>query len=78
MDVERNVKQAVDDIDRFLTTGGYAYDPDSIVVRVIAPKATLRDFLRYFSRWNNMKILLGCAYSWFAIDVRSIHTPARC
>lgn len=70
MDIERNVNQAVDDIERFLSTGGYKFDPDSVVVRVIAPRASPRDFLDYFSRWENGKVLLGCAYSWFAIDVR--------
>ena len=69
MDIERNVNQAVDDIECFLSTGGYKFNPDSVVVRVIAPRATPRDFINYFSRWENGKILLGCAYSWFAIDV---------
>lgn len=69
MDIERNVKQAVDDIDNFLKTGTYSYDPESVVVRVVSPKASLRDFLKVFSQWDNQKLLLGCAYSWFAIDV---------
>lgn len=72
MDIERNVKQATQDIDRFLDTGRYKFDPDSIVVRVLAPRASVRDFMTYFSRWSNLRILVGCAYSWFAIDVREI------
>ncbi|KAI0091412.1 major facilitator superfamily domain-containing protein [Irpex rosettiformis] len=69
MDIERNVKQAIIDIEQFLTTGRYAYDPDSVVVRVVAPRGSWRDFGMYFRRWENWSVLVGCAYSWFAIDV---------
>lgn len=69
MDIERNVRQAATDIDVFLRTGGFHYDPDSVVVRAVAPKASPRDFWRYITRWPNLKVLVGCAYSWFAIDV---------
>lgn len=71
MDIERNVKQAADDIKRFLQTGKYVFDPDSVIVRVDAPRATRADFWGYFGKWENAKLLLGCAYAWFAIDVRS-------
>jgi MFS transporter, PHS family, inorganic phosphate transporter len=33
------------------------------------PKATLRDFIRYFGLWKNGKVLLGTAGSWFLLDV---------
>ncbi|KAI0925827.1 hypothetical protein AcW1_008158 [Taiwanofungus camphoratus] len=69
MDVERNVKQAAADVDNFLTTGSYYVDPDAVVQRVQAPKATKSDFLRYFSKWENLKILIGASYSWFALDI---------
>lgn len=69
MDVERNVKQASQDVDNFLTTGTYFVDPDAIVERVQAPKASRRDFIAYFSEWKNGKTLLGTAYSWFALDI---------
>lgn len=69
MDIERNVRQAVDDIENFLSTGSYKFDPDSVVVRVVAPRASWRDFREYFGRWNNLIVLLGCAYAWFSIDV---------
>ena len=72
MDIERNLKQATDDIERFLSTGGYHFDPDSIVVRVVAPRAGWTDFGDYFSVWKNLSVLLGCAYAWFAIDVRPL------
>ena len=69
MDIERNVTQAAQDVDNFLTSGTFYVDPDASIERVNAPKASKADFLRYFSRWENGKILLGTAYSWFALDV---------
>lgn len=39
------------------------------MVRVDAPKATNRDFINYFSKWENGKILLGTSWSWFALDI---------
>lgn len=69
MDVERNVKQAAQDVENFLTTGSYYVDPDAVVQRVQAPKATRRDFFAYYSKWENARQLIGCAYSWFALDI---------
>jgi PHS family inorganic phosphate transporter-like MFS transporter len=69
MDIERNVTQATQDVNTFLSTGTFTVDPDAIIQRVQAPKATRRDFVAYFSRWKNGKILLGTAYSWFALDI---------
>ncbi|KAI0750580.1 hypothetical protein BC629DRAFT_1246991, partial [Irpex lacteus] len=64
MDIERNVRQAIDDIDQFLKTGSYNYDPDSIVIRVLAPRASWKDFFSYFGRWENYSVLAACAYTW--------------
>jgi PHS family inorganic phosphate transporter-like MFS transporter len=69
MDIERNVKQASQDVDTYLTTGTFVVDPDAPVQRVEAPKASKRDFFRHYGQWKNGKILLGCAWSWFALDV---------
>ncbi|KAG8742392.1 Inorganic phosphate transporter pho84 [Ceratobasidium sp. 414] len=69
MDIERNVRQAAQDVDTFLTTGTYNVDPDAIVERVRAPKASWPDFCRHFGQWRNGKVLFGAAYSWFALDV---------
>jgi PHS family inorganic phosphate transporter-like MFS transporter len=69
MDVERNVKQATEDINNVLTTGTFSVDPDAVIQRVQAPKATLRDFVAHFSKWENLKVLIGTSYSWFALDV---------
>ncbi|KAG8794433.1 Inorganic phosphate transporter pho84 [Ceratobasidium sp. 428] len=69
MDVERNVRQASQNVSTFLTTGSHIIDPDAAVERVEAPKASRRDFARHFGQWKNGKVLLGTAYSWFALDV---------
>ncbi|KAI0046569.1 phosphate permease [Auriscalpium vulgare] len=69
MDIERNVKQASEDINHVLTDGSYYVDPDAVVQRAEAPKASRRDFLNHFGKWENGKVLLGTAYSWFALDI---------
>jgi PHS family inorganic phosphate transporter-like MFS transporter len=33
------------------------------------PKASFRDFRRYFGLWKNGKVLLGTAGSWFLLDI---------
>jgi MFS transporter, PHS family, inorganic phosphate transporter len=73
MDIERNIHQASHDITNVLTTGNSAVDPDAVVQRAQAPKASWSDFVHYFSQWKNGKILLGTAYSWFALDVCIFH-----
>jgi PHS family inorganic phosphate transporter-like MFS transporter len=69
MDVERNIKQATSDVDAFLSTGGYVADAEPAVQHVAAPKATWADFRAHFGKWENGKVLFGCAWSWFALDV---------
>ncbi|KAI0671888.1 phosphate transporter [Trametes maxima] len=69
MDVERNVRQAARDVDRILAEGTYKNDPDAVIERVRAPKASRKDFARFFSKRENWVPLAGMCYSWFAIDV---------
>ncbi|TCD61652.1 Inorganic phosphate transporter pho84 [Steccherinum ochraceum] len=69
MDIVRNVNQACQDVDTFLTTGGYKVDPDARVEVVQAPKASLEDWMNYFSKRKNLFVLLGTCYSWFALDI---------
>lgn len=75
MDIERNVQQATSDVENFLANGTFVVDPDAVVQRVVAPKASKRDFLVYFSKWENAKILIGTAWSWFALDVSTPPPP---
>jgi len=69
MDVERNYNQAKQDVEAMITSGKFVVDPDAVVQRVEAPKASWKDFFRHFSRWENGKVLLGTSYSWFALDI---------
>jgi PHS family inorganic phosphate transporter-like MFS transporter len=46
----------------------YTRREDSPILRVDAPRASRRDFFSYFSKWENGKVLLGTAWSWFALD----------
>lgn len=75
MDIERNVEQAAQDIENVMTRGNSTVDPDAVITRVQAPKASRKDFIAYFSKWENGKVLLGTSYSWFALDVR-VSTPS--
>ena len=69
MDIERNVKQASEDVENFLNFGSFVVDPDASMQRAIAPRASRRDFKAYFSRWENLKVLIGTCWSWFALDI---------
>ncbi|EEB94284.1 hypothetical protein MPER_06922, partial [Moniliophthora perniciosa FA553] len=69
MDIERNIAQASKDIEGILTTGKSSVDPDAVVQKVEAPRASWADFSAHFSKWENFKVLFGCAYSWFALDI---------
>ena len=72
MDIERNIRQATSDVDALLSrTEVYTVDPDALTQRVQARQATKHDFRDYFSKWENLKVLIGTAYSWFALDVRA-------
>ena len=68
MDIERNVQQASADIENILK-GKSEGNPDVIVQRAQAPKASWNDFINYFSQRKNLKVLIGTSYSWFALDV---------
>ncbi|KAG7451030.1 phosphate transporter [Guyanagaster necrorhizus] len=69
MDIERNIQQASADISNVLTTGTFHQNPDAVVQRAEAPRATWADFTAHFGKWENGKVLLGTAYSWFALDI---------
>ncbi|KAI9066331.1 inorganic phosphate transporter [Trametes sanguinea] len=70
LDIERNIRQAGRDLSVLLVDrDSYTVDPDAAHERVIARQATTHDFRTYFGQWQNMKILIGTAYSWFALDI---------
>ncbi|KDQ62676.1 hypothetical protein JAAARDRAFT_171223 [Jaapia argillacea MUCL 33604] len=69
LDVKRNVAQAAEDVENVLSRGTFYHNPEEAFVRVHIPKATARDFTRYFGDLKNFRVLFGAAYSWFAIDI---------
>ncbi|KAI0255076.1 phosphate permease [Lactifluus subvellereus] len=74
MDIERNVKQACRNVEAVLSANGvtpgvWRVDLEASTERTDAPKASLRDFKEYFGRWKNARVLIGTAYSWFALDI---------
>ncbi len=74
MDIERNVKQACRNIEAVLSANGVApgvwhVDREASKERTNAPGASIRDFKQYFGQWKNARVLVGTAYSWFALDV---------
>jgi MFS transporter, PHS family, inorganic phosphate transporter len=82
MDIERNVKKACRNIEAVLSANGvtpgvWRMDPEASTERTDAPAASFRDFRNYFGQWKNARVLLGTAYSWFALDVRMTYTIER-
>jgi len=69
MDIERNVRRAAEDIEGALNGRGQAGDTDLIVQRADVPKASWADFRSHFGKWENMKVLIGTSWSWFALDI---------
>lgn len=79
MDIERNIDQAAQDIENVISTGRHIEDDDAVISqRVKAPRASRADFVAYFSKWKNGKVLFGAAYSWFALDVSQTHLLLIC
>lgn len=71
---DRNVGRAVRDIRSALMANNYSVHSDDNTIgepRVTAPRASTGDFIAHFSRPENLKVLIGTAYSWFALDVRT-------
>ncbi|KAL0083469.1 phosphate:H+ symporter [Phycomyces blakesleeanus] len=72
IDVEQKIEKGISDAKAFIEYGASNGDyTDNIAVARAntSPKASWSDFCRFFGQWKNGKILLGTAYSWFALDV---------
>ncbi|KAK7035373.1 hypothetical protein VNI00_011904 [Paramarasmius palmivorus] len=59
MDIERNIAQASRDNEGILTNGKSSADPDAVVQKAEAPRASWVDFSVHFSKWENFKVLFG-------------------
>lgn len=70
MDIERNIEQAATDITNVIQTGSYKErDTEAPVYHIEAPRHTWKDFITYFGKWENGKVLLGTSLSWFFLDI---------
>jgi len=70
LDIDRNMKQAIKDVEGNWKGIQAAPDYSVITTKVDVPTASWADFRRHFGQWQNGKVLLGTAWSWFALDVR--------
>ena len=80
MDIDRDVRRAEMDISNVLgprgnSAGVYWVDPeaDAVVQRAYTPRHGRSDFTAHFRQWPNLQLLIGVAYSWFAVDAS--HLP---
>jgi MFS transporter, PHS family, inorganic phosphate transporter len=82
-DVGRNTPQAARNAVGF-TSGTYVEDYDTLFDTQgsdvkggyeAPPRASFRDFRRFFGLWKNGKVLLGTAGSWFLLDISFVPTP---
>jgi PHS family inorganic phosphate transporter-like MFS transporter len=77
-DVARDIEKANDDVGAYMA-GKASGDAVDEVARaqgriagdevLVIPKASFRDFFSYYTKWQNGKVLLGTAGSWFLLDV---------
>lgn len=69
MDVEHDVNKASNDITSYLQKTDTNDDDENAGNHVDVPKASWSDFVGYFGKWKNGKVLLGTSMSWFALDI---------
>ena len=73
-DVKRDVEQGTEDVDTY-RKGKWGEGKVDEMTRVqskvepkeelAVPKASWSDFAVHYREWKNLKVLLGCALSWF-------------
>lgn len=71
IDVARDIAQGQEDVNGFLAHEMPRGEDRSVPreYQNVTPKASFRDFIRYFRQWKNGKILIGTAGSWFMLDI---------
>ncbi|KAJ9145213.1 Mfs phs inorganic phosphate transporter [Coniochaeta hoffmannii] len=75
-DIARDVEQAAADAKAYLggKNGGQADELQRVqavqqATELEVPKASWADFLAYYGKWKNAKVLIGTAGSWFFLDI---------
>ncbi|KAL1921480.1 uncharacterized protein VTP21DRAFT_11196 [Calcarisporiella thermophila] len=71
MDIEKKITKGAKDATAFLSRGAASgdYNDGDLVEQSEVPKASISDFLNYFGKWENGKVLLGTASTWFLLDI---------
>lgn len=73
-DVERDVQKAVEDVTTYRQGKWGEGEVDELAraqakqaakVDLDVPKASWSDFVAHYREWRHLKVLLGCALSWF-------------
>jgi PHS family inorganic phosphate transporter-like MFS transporter len=83
-DVARDVEKANEDTKQYLSGKHGDGNPDELMqvaarkqggAQLDVPKASFKDFFRFYSKLRNGKILFGTAMSWLVLDVSFLHAP---
>ncbi|KAI8645538.1 phosphate:H+ symporter [Parasitella parasitica] len=75
MDIENKFEKGISDAKAFIEKGASSgdYTENTVTAHAVVedgpPKATWKDFRQHFGQWKHGKVLIGTAYSWFALDV---------
>ncbi|KAJ3233094.1 phosphate transporter [Chytriomyces hyalinus] len=75
VDVIGDTNKADSDVAKVLALNSVAsvasnWEGDDVATAKVAVKTnSFADFRAYFGQWRNMKVLIGTAYTWFALDV---------
>lgn len=73
-DVDRDVQKAVEDVKTYrqgkwgegeVDEFARAQAKQSAKVELDVPRASWSDFAAHYRKWQHLKVLLGCALSWF-------------
>ncbi len=74
MDVKRNLDKAMAVVEAEFSKKKTQVDKNIHIRRINIPQASWRDFMEYFGKLQNLKVLFGTSYSWFALDVSTCNT----
>ncbi|KAF0541744.1 phosphate transporter [Gigaspora margarita] len=69
MDVLKDIEKGSRDIDDVLSNKNEDKNKEKTSLSIEIPRATFKDFISYFSKWKNAKVLIGTSVSWFVLDV---------
>ncbi|KAF9432534.1 Inorganic phosphate transporter pho84 [Entomortierella beljakovae] len=72
LDIENNLNKAERDVANVLKENNNHLQSDDDEVAIHNPstaKGSFSDFISYFSKWDNFKVLFGTSVAWFSLDV---------